>query len=122
MREDVDILPVVEAAPGPLRLAPKVHYPLGYKPNSEAPVVLRLGAEEGYGERLSSAAGETITWVDGGSGDRSIEADLTLYYCQVEDARWCLIHNRRLRIPVRQVTGGQKEVTIPYGIEAPARG
>jgi hypothetical protein len=118
--EAVEVLPPVEVSVGPVQMELDVLLPLGYKLNPDAPAMVHLSPlENGAGPLLAFPAGEKITWVEELRGDYDLLADLTLYYCEENDARLCLIHNRRFRVPLKVVPGGPKNVKIPYPIPLP---
>lgn len=117
MEQSAELLGPRAAAPGPVRIVLDVTLPDGYARSAEAPAVVELGGGV-EAARLVFLAGRPIAWtVDVGS-DVELSVDLALYYCQERDARLCLIHRRRLAIPLSVDPQGSSTIVIPYPIRA----
>jgi hypothetical protein len=88
--------------------------PPGYKLNPSAPITLReVGADDVQNFSPGEMPGLAISAIT----DRDLLLDLTLYYCEAEDERLCLIHDERLLIPLRIVEGIPPEISIRYEID-----
>ncbi len=118
-RELVETLDPLLVAPGRVRVVLDVRLPAGYKRNPDMPSILRVSGEGGQAEQtLSFPAGEEIAWVVHLGADRVLRVELALYYCKADQAPLCLIHARRLQVPLRVSSAGQAEVRAPYPINA----
>ncbi len=115
---DVVRLPSKTVRAGMVRVVLEVRLPAGYKRNPDVPTLVLL-RDEGQPEQLSFSARETIAWTLELTEDKELPVDLTLYYCQAQDARLCLIHDRRLLLPLHVEPDGPGEVQISYEVKSP---
>jgi hypothetical protein len=111
----VEQLSPVQVGPGSVRLVLDARFPTGYKRNPDVPAHVIIG-DMGHPERLDFSVDQEIAWTVDLDQDQNLPVDLTLYYCQSEDAQLCLIHDRRLVIPLKVTAGGSKEAHIPYEV------
>ena len=109
------MLPPVMVASGPARLVLDLRLPDGYKRSPDAPTVLQVMGS-GEPSRYTFEAGEPVAWTVEVDADQSLTIDLTLYYCQEQEAQLCLIHDRSLVIPLMAAGDGPREVLIPYEV------
>ena len=109
-REGIRLAPIT-VAPGRVALAFDVELPPGYKLNPEAPVTLHEVGSAGF-HRVEAGAAPALT-VDV-EADRDLVLDLTLYYCQAEDERLCMIHDARLILPLVVAADGPSEARVEY--------
>jgi hypothetical protein len=111
------VLPPVQVGPGEVRMVLDAQLPEGYKRSPDNPSVLRVSAQNGpasEGGTISIQEDEEIVLSVSASEDQRLQIDLALYYCQSKNASLCMVHNRRLSIPLQVVPGGPSEVRVPY--------
>jgi hypothetical protein len=118
---EIDTLPPVQVAPGPVRLVLDVRLPEGYHRNPDMETQVRLG-EDGQPKTLLFASNQEIAWMVDADKDQNLPVDLTLYYCQGEDGDeqpglLCLIHDRKMVIPLKTTPDGSKEAHIPLTVQ-----
>ncbi len=106
----------VRLAPGKAEVVFDLNLPQGYKLNLEAPVTLRQ-VGDGTSQTFTFQPGEPVTWPVIAMDSRELILELTLYYCQEEDARLCLIHNRRFALPVVVIPGAPATASVAYQVE-----
>jgi hypothetical protein len=106
----------VTLAPGAGEIAFDLRLPEGYKLNPEAPLTLRL-AGGGTSQVHSYAPGSPLVLPIAAHQEGELALDLTFYYCQEEDDRLCLIHDRRLVLPVQVSPGAPATARVAYGVE-----
>jgi hypothetical protein len=114
-----EILPTVEVGPSVVRLTIEPDLPSGYHRSADNPALLRIAGEDGQSQVLSFDAGQPIEWRQRAASDQDLPLDLALYYCQSENAQLCLIHDRKLVLPLRVVPGGPSEARIRYPVALP---
>jgi sugar lactone lactonase YvrE len=115
-RRDRERLEPVALAPGRGEITLDLHLPAGYKLNPEAPVTLRqLGGQAPQVHTFQP--GDLLALPLEALRDGEVPFDLTLYYCQEEDDRLCLIHDRRLLLPVRVDQGAPSTARVVYTVE-----
>ena len=113
-----ETLAPLQVAAGKVRLVLDVHLPDGYKRNPEVRTILKVG-EGNLSDTLSFAAEQEIAWTINLTTDQEQHLELTLYYCQSKDAQLCLIHDRRLVLPLTVTPDGSAKARIPYKIQLP---
>lgn len=115
MADDYQIheLEPVMVTSGQVTLTFDIAAPPGHKLNPSAPITLR----EVKGETLHVFdPGEIPALVIAANTDREVLVDLTLYYCEAEDERLCMIHDARLLIPLKIAEDSSPEIPIHYEI------
>ncbi len=96
---------------GNVTLTLDIPLPPGYKLNPQAPRTLRE-APDGEVRTFGPVEAPSIDLhLD---SDRTVVLDLTLYPCQEQDERLCLIHDARLIVPVHVVADGPTDGRIQY--------
>jgi hypothetical protein len=50
--------------------------------------------------------------------DADLDLNLTLYYCETEDQRLCMIHNAQMTLPLKMHQGSRSEVQIEVQVLA----
>jgi len=108
-------LPPVQAAAGPVEVVLDLRLPPGTKRNPEALTRLKLDGRLD-GQTLTFSADEEVAFRLEAAGESEVELELSLAYCQVEDAALCFFHDRRLVLPVRAVEEGPTRVEVPYEV------
>ncbi len=111
----VERLNPLEVSPGVVTLHLDVRLPAGYKRSTDAPAVIQWSDGEDQ-KQLYFAAGEPIQWQVQTGADKELPVDVILYYCQEKEALLCMIHNRRLIIPLVVRSGGQSKVRVPFTV------
>lgn len=117
-------LPPQQAGAGEGALALHLSLPDGYKVNDLAPLSLALRSD-GEALRLNPATAsvsvrepeyplELSFPVTLAPGRATLEADLSLYYCQAEAEALCLVDQVRLRLPLTVSADGAPEVRLAY--------
>lgn len=115
-----DILSAVVVGSGMVRISLDVRLPDGYKFNPDAMTVVNINdGQAGSGRVLEFKPGQEIVWWMDLNFDKYLVFDLSVYYCQAEKSSLCLVHDRRLSIPLRIEKEGQTEIRIPYNISLP---
>jgi DNA-binding beta-propeller fold protein YncE len=117
-QEKPEMLPAIDVAPGAVRFVLEVRLPSGYQRNPDAPVQLAVGEQDDQ-KIFSYEQRDEIQWEMRIDTDREVTLDLSIYYCQEKEAALCLIHNRKLVLPVRVAPGKPAQVRIPYSITLP---
>jgi hypothetical protein len=92
-----------------------IELPGGYKLNPETPLILRV-SQNGVSNTHTFEAGQTPTVTLPVNSDQDLTFDLTLYYCETEAERLCLIHDARFVLPCRPAEAGPPFVRVPYRI------
>jgi DNA-binding beta-propeller fold protein YncE len=105
-------LAVLDLAPGNDRIAFHFQLPQGYHLNEEAPI--SLVSETGS---YTFTPGEPVDLPIRVEKDREIPVDLTLYYCENQDARLCMIHDERLILPVRVASSAPSQAEIQLEVD-----
>ncbi|MBE0698903.1 MAG: hypothetical protein IH586_18455, partial [Anaerolineaceae bacterium] len=110
-------LEAVTGRPGKLWVKLDLQLPQGYHRNAEMPaqLIVGQGAEAvtyTFGEK------EEIVFPVEAQSAREIPLDLTLYYCQGDNAALCLIHSRSWLLPVRVDKAAGDHVRVPYAVDA----
>lgn len=113
----VQSLQAVTGRPGKLWVKLDVQLPEGYHRNAEMPAQLIVGQEADALTYTFGAEEELVFSVEAQTG-RELPLDLTLYYCQGENAALCLIHSRSLILPVRVDEAAGDQVSVPYLVTA----
>jgi sugar lactone lactonase YvrE len=113
--DELERLEAVETAPGRASVVFDITLPAGFELNPEAPISICSDCGEEDVE-LKFRADETVAISFETDQDFELPLDVTVYYCQAEDMRLCLIHNRRVILPVRIKEGAPTRVTIPYKV------
>jgi hypothetical protein len=108
---------------GPVSLAPcqasitlDIQLPPGYKLNPDSPVIIRF-LQDSTSKIIRFPAGEPVIIEADVCQEPELVFDLTLYYCQVEDARLCLIHDRRVTLPMRVEEGAPSSAQVLYAVQ-----
>lgn len=107
----VERLPAVAVPESGGRIVLDLRLPPGYKPNPDAPTILRVD-----GKTHTFSADQPIAF-DAPGGQNTIRADLVAYYCEAEDTRLCLIHDAKLEIPLEVRADAPRETVVPYTVE-----
>jgi DNA-binding beta-propeller fold protein YncE len=114
--EQLERLDAITVAPGRVSITLDIQLPKGYKLNPSAPVIIRH-LQEDISEALSFSAHETITFSFEAEEDFDLPLDLTLYYCQTDDDRLCLLHDQRILLPVQVISGSPSQVVVRFPVE-----
>jgi len=112
----------VAAGEGLVRLS--VTLPNGYKFNDLAPSSVAWDASGGDGliafddgsneQRIVRPEWPLELPVTFQSGEGEVGVDLTIYYCEVEKASLCLLHNVRLQVPLAVDDAGDSVLELDY--------
>lgn len=113
----VQFLPAVTARPGRLSVTLDVRLPEGHHRNVEMPAQVIVGQEPGAATYTFTAA-EEIGFPLEVHSRQDIPLNLTLYYCQDGSEALCLIHSRKLMLPVNVDNAAGEQVSVPYMITA----
>ena len=113
----VQSLQAVTGGPGKLWVKLDVQLPEGYHRNAEMPVRLIVG-QGADAVTYTFGEEEDIVFPVEAQAGRELPLDLTLYYCQGENAALCLIHSRSLILPVRVDEAAGDQVSVPYAVSA----
>lgn len=101
--------------PGQMTLYLDIELPEGYKLNPEAPVMLRV--EQNGNETLHTFEPDQVPMLTLEiNHDQALTFDLTLYYCETEEERLCLIHSARFVLPFETAETGPPMVRVPYRV------
>lgn len=92
-----------------------IELPGGYKFNTEAPLMLQV-TQPGLSHRYTFEPGQVPSVVLDIQGDQELIIDLTLYYCETEQERLCLIHDTSFVLRCLTVEAGPAIVRVPYQI------
>jgi hypothetical protein len=112
--QPVNHLAVVTVGSGQIEITFEISLPDGYKLNADAPQTLQY-IENGIHQTLTFE--QTLLTIPlQVETDQDIQVDLTLYYCQTDDQRLCLIHNDRFVLSLHVAAGGPDRVQIPYNV------
>lgn len=116
-------LEAVEGPPGKFTITFNLQLPEGYKLNTEAPSSLRIwdDGEAGSSIEVPVEKDGTATFEVNLAGDRELNLDLTLYYCQESDVVLCMIHDELLVLPVRADPMASGYVRVDYAPELPGK-
>jgi sugar lactone lactonase YvrE len=106
----------VTLAPGRGEIQLDLRLPEGYKLNPEAPIALRL-ADGAPSQVHIFQPGESLALPVDSHQAGEVAFDLTFYYCQAEDDRLCLIHDRRLVLPVHISAEAPASARVVYRVE-----
>jgi hypothetical protein len=98
---------------GEIEVGLNIDLPQGYKLNAEAPQLLQLQIN-GATTSHTFKATETPHFKVNVDRDSDLNLNLTLYYCETEDQRLCMIHNARLILPLVIKEGGTMNVQASY--------
>lgn len=101
--------------PGQVTFSFDIKLPAGYKLNPEAPLTLRV-SQNGAGSTHTFESEQTPTVALAVNSDQDLTFDLTLYYCETEAERLCLIHDALFVLPCRLAEAGSSVVRIPYRV------
>jgi sugar lactone lactonase YvrE len=101
--------------PGQVTLYLDIELPAGYKLNPEVPLMLRVG-QNSASTIHTFQPGEVPTVTLAIDSDQDLTLDLTLYYCESEEERLCLIHDARFVLPCLTAEAGPPVVRVPYGV------
>jgi DNA-binding beta-propeller fold protein YncE len=118
VEEELGRLQTITVSPGRVSITLDIQPPRGYKLNPATPITIRH-MQEDLSEALSFDVRETVTFSFDAEEDLVLPLDLTIYYCQRDDERLCLLHNPRVLLPVRVAPEAPARVVIPYAIEQP---
>ena len=113
----VQSLQAVTGGPGKLWVKLDVQLPEGYHRNAEMPAQLIVGHGADAATYTFGEAEDIVFPVEAQS-EHEVPLDLTLYYCQGENAALCLIHSRSLMLPVRVDQAAGDHVSLPYAVPA----
>ncbi len=102
-------------AAGQVTLQFEIELPAGYKLNSEAPQLLQV-SQNGASTAYTFGPDQVPTVTLDINSDQDLTCDLTLYYCETEAERLCLIHDVRFVLPCRTVEAGPAVVQVPYQV------
>jgi hypothetical protein len=94
-----------------LKLAP------GYKLNADAPQMVQYILDGNRASQTFSAE-ETPCFSLTVTEDADLDLALTLYYCETEDQRLCMIHNAQMTLPLKIHQGSRSEVQIEVQVPA----
>ena len=99
-------------------------YQLNYYPVTELAERFGISRKTAYPGLTTSLPWQSRGQASGSGGSRSgtLNADLTLYYCEVEKASLCLIDQARLRLPLTVGTSGESSIALEYRIPEPKTG
>jgi hypothetical protein len=100
---------------GQVTLYLDIELPKGYKLNPEAPIMLRV-TQHGLPTAHTFDPGEVPMLSLEVDSDQELIFDLTLYYCETEEERLCLIHSTRLVLPFETAEAGPPVVRVPYQV------
>ena len=89
--------------------------PKGYKLNAEAPQLLQLAMNDTSAAYTFSTT-ETPKFMVNVQTDTDLHLNLTLYYCETDDQRLCMIHNTDLLLPLTVTERGKTSVHVGYKI------
>ena len=109
---EVHRLAPVEVAPGEVEVTLTISLSEGYKLNPDAPQMIQWGET-----MLTFGPAEPPHFNVTVEQETEIDVMVTLYYCQTNDQRLCLIHTRRLRLPLTVAADGQEQVDIRYEVD-----
>ena len=112
-----ETLEPVDVAPGKVRLTLDVRLPAGYKHSTDAPSVIAVGG--GQPGRWLFEAGQPLEFEIEARQDGDLPLDITLYYCETEQARLCLIDDRAVMLPLRVRGDASSRVRVPYSVRLP---
>jgi hypothetical protein len=98
---------------GEVEVSLTINLPEGYKLNAEAPQLLQLQAN-GAATPYAFKADKTPHFKVNLDQDSDLNLNLTLYYCQTEDQRLCMIHDARLILPIIVKEGAATHVQAKY--------
>jgi hypothetical protein len=105
--------------PGQVTLYFDIELPTGYKFNAEAPLTLQVRvSQNGPGIVHTFDPEEVPTVKLDINSDQDLTFDLTLYYCEAEEERLCLIHDARFVVPFITAEAGLPVVRVPYQVTA----
>ena len=92
-------LETVAVAPGRSSIILDLQLPAGYKLNPEAPITVRQPIDENE-EIYTFTSNEPVMVSFVADGDFELPLEVTVYYCESEDERLCLISDQHLVLPV----------------------
>jgi sugar lactone lactonase YvrE/thiol-disulfide isomerase/thioredoxin len=126
--EEAAPLPAASVRPGKGVLTVAVDLPAGYKFNAEAPT--RVVVHSADKAILSFAGGDEQSFkrpdfpltipVRTVAGGTEVRIELTLYYCEKEDANFCFFKEARLVLPVKvEAAAGSNELEVSYSVPDP---
>jgi DNA-binding beta-propeller fold protein YncE len=98
------------------RVILEAQLPAGYKRNPDAPSRVQVGLGEAA-RVYSFNATEEIAFPLDIQTDGDVALEVTLYYCTVENAGLCLIHDRKLLLPVQVSADGPATLRLAYPVE-----
>jgi hypothetical protein len=105
--------------PGQVTLYFDIELPAGYKFNAEAPLTFQVRvSQNGPGIVYTFDPEEVPTVKLDINSDQDLTFDLTLYYCEAEEERLCLIHEARFVVPFITTEAGPPVVRVPYQVTA----
>ena len=110
----------VTVSPGLVTFTFDLQLPPGYKLNPDAPSELtavdECQAASTNGDAFPIPEDRIVTLSKEVGQDCELTLDMTLYYCQEGDERLCLIHDRRLVLPVMMSAGAPDAVQVTYSV------
>ncbi len=92
-----------------------IELPDSYKFNAEAPLLLQV-TQPGLSHRYTFEPGQVPRVTLEIQADQELIIDLTLYYCETEQERLCLIHDTRLVLPCFTAETGPSTLHVPYQV------
>jgi hypothetical protein len=105
--------------PGQVTLYFDIELPAGYKFNAEAPLTLQVRVSQNGPGIVHIFDPEEVPTVNLDiNSDQDLTFDLTLYYCEAEEERLCLIHEARFVLPFITAEAGPPVVRVPYQVTA----
>ncbi|NDJ52561.1 MAG: alkyl hydroperoxide reductase [Chloroflexi bacterium] len=110
-REPDHRLEAISVQAGDLSITLHLSLPAGTKLNPDAPLTVRQN-----GSVHQFQAGDDLRFTAQIDAAQDLDLDIVVYYCEAEDARLCMIHDTRLRLPI-QVGGEAQTVTVPLAVE-----
>jgi hypothetical protein len=113
-RAAIELAPLA-VGPGQVEIALDIILPDDYKLNEEAPQLVSY-TYQGQRVEQSFEPTETPNFALKLETDQTLPLDLTLYYCQTEDQRLCLIHKTSLSLPLLVSDNGSHQVQATYRV------
>lgn len=105
----------VTVRPGQVEITLDLRLPPGYKRDAGMPATVQE-IRDGDQPVLPFEADQEIAWTVEVAADDARTFEVTIYYCDSEEARLCKVDDRRITIPLQVADGGTDQVTIPYTI------
>jgi hypothetical protein len=116
VEEEHDRLPAVVFAPGHVSVTFMITLPKGYKFNPGTHISICSACAEGD-DPLRFDPSENVTINFDIDEDFDLPLDIVVYYCQEEDERLCLIHSKRVVLPIQIKQGASRKTSLNYLIK-----